>query len=59
MTINIVFKNNYSIEVKCKEFSITRSNLDNSITGINIIEPTQNKLLYLDLNDIMLIYRKE
>lgn len=59
MTVNIVFKNNYNLEIKCKEFSITRSNLDNSITGINIIEPTQNKPLYLDLNSIMLIYRKE
>lgn len=58
MKIGIVFKNKYEIEVECKEFTISTCT-DGSVSSLDIVEVTKNKPLYLDLNEIMLVYRKE
>jgi hypothetical protein len=58
MKIGIVFKNKYEIEVECEEFTVSKC-IDGSVSSLNITEATKNKPLYLDLNEIMLVYRKE
>ena len=59
MKIGIVFKNKYEIEVECEEFTVQK-NINGYICGIDMVEAApKNRPLYLDFNNVMLVYRKE
>ena len=58
MKIVIVFKNGYTVEMKCDSYNIERSALTGEITGIECERVRDNQLLYMDFNEILCIYRK-
>ena len=58
MKIVIVFKNGYTVEMKCDSYNIESSALTGNITGIKCEGVEDNQLLYVDFNKILCIYRK-
>lgn len=56
MTIVFVLKNGYELKMKCKEFSIDKDCLG-GIIGYSAMGVTENKPVYIDLSQIMCIYR--
>lgn len=57
MTIVIVFKNGYELRTKCESVDLTRDNLTGRITNISYKGITENKLLDIDFDEILCIYR--
>ena len=57
MTVVFVFKNGYELKVKCENITLTVNNLTGQITGYEMNGIEDNKLLYVDLNEILCIYR--
>lgn len=56
MTICTVFKNGYVQKMKCESFSIERS-VTGEVTGYEAKGITENKIIFLDFNEILCIYR--
>ena len=59
MTIAFIFKNGYELKVKCENVTLTTSNLTGRITGYTIDGIDSNKPLYIDVNEIICVYRLE
>jgi hypothetical protein len=57
MTIVIVFKNRYELRTKCESVDLTRDNLTGRITNVSYKGITENKLLDIDFDEILCIYR--
>lgn len=59
MTVVFVFKNGYELKVKRENVTLTTSNLIGRITGYTIDGIDSNKPLYIDVNEIICVYRLE
>ena len=56
MTICFVFKGGYTLQTKCKDFSVERD-VFGEVTGCEFEGTTENKPLALNFNEIVCIYR--
>lgn len=56
MTIVFVFKNGEKLKSKCEDFSVTTS-FTTQLTGFEMNGITENKPVYVDMNNIQCIYR--
>lgn len=56
MTICFLFKSGYELKMKCKEFSTTKNGLG-EFMSYEAKEVTENKPLYMDLSEVVCIYR--
>lgn len=56
MTIVFVFKNGEKLKAKCEEFSIT-TGYASKLTGYEMNGITENKPIYIDMENIQCIYR--
>ena len=57
MTVVFVFKNGYELKVKCEYITLTTSNLTGRITGYQMDDIDSNKPLYIDIDEIICVYR--
>lgn len=57
MTIVFVFKNGYELKAKCENFALTTDRLTGRVTGYEMDGIDNNKPLWLDLNEILCVYR--
>lgn len=58
MTITILFRNGKELPVRCDSVDIERDILTGRITNLHFKEINENKILDLDFNEIITIYRK-
>ena len=56
MTIGFIFKNGYELKVKCGSFSSTKNGLG-QLTGYEMENITENKPIYMDLDEVICVYR--
>ena len=56
MTICFVFKGGYTLQTKCKKFSVSRNALG-SITGYECEGITENKPIELNFAELLCVYR--
>lgn len=57
MSITIVFKNGYSFSVTCESFAI-KQDVFGQLTGYEIKGIKDRKLMYINLEDVMCVYRE-
>ncbi len=57
MTIVIVFKNGYKLKTKCESIDTKKDRLTGRVTSINLHGITENKLIDIDFDEILCIYR--
>ena len=57
MTVVFVFKNGYELKVKCENITLTTSNLTGRIAGYQMDDIDSNKPLYIDVDEIICVYR--
>lgn len=58
MTITILFRNDKEISVKCDSVNIERDVITGRITNLHFKGIKENKILALDFDEIIAIYRK-
>lgn len=58
MVVVIKFRNGFDLRVECAEFSVQTNNLTGSISSYSIKGITRNRPVYIDLNDVLCIYRE-
>ena len=57
MTIVIVFKNGYELKIKCESIDTKKDRLTGRVTSIIWHGITENKLIDIDFDEILCIYR--
>lgn len=57
MSITIVFKNGYSFSVACESFTLKQDGFG-QLTGYEIKGTKYRKPIYIDLGDVMCVYRE-
>ena len=57
MTIVIVFKNGYELKTKCESIDMERIGNTGRVTRITWHNVTENKLIDIDFDEILCIYR--
>ena len=58
MVVVIKFRNGFDLRVECTEFSVQTDSLTGSISSYSIKGITRNRPVYIDLNDVLCIYRE-
>lgn len=57
MVVVIKFKNGTDLRVECEEFKVETSGLTGTISSYSIKGITRNRPVYIDLNEVLCIYR--
>ena len=57
MTITILFRNGKELSVKCRDVETERNTVTGRIISLNFKGVKENKILYLDFDEIISIYR--
>ena len=58
MTITILFKSGKEVSVKCRDVTTTRDKMTGRIENIDFYGIEENKIIDLDFEEIVAIYRK-
>lgn len=58
MTITILFRNGKELSVKCDSVDAERNTITGRITNLHFEGIKENKIMDLDFNEIVAIYRK-
>ena len=59
MTIRFLLKNGKEIDMKCDKFKTTRNEFvgNGMITGFEVSNVTENKILGINFNEVVAVYR--
>lgn len=56
MTIRFLFKNGHHVDMKCTDF-VAKFGIDGNMVGYNAKGITENKIIDIDLNELVCVFR--